>query len=103
MVDHLLASEAYGEHWARMAGLGHFADAKDTKKTVIGALGIWDWVIDAFNQDMPFDQFTIEQLASDLLPNPTEEQMLATAFHRNTMENDEGGTDNGEFRVAAVK
>ena len=50
-----------------------------------------------------FDQFTIEQLAGDLMPDPTDDQLLATAFHRNTMENDEGGTDDEEFRVAAVK
>jgi hypothetical protein len=62
-----------------------------------------DWVIDAFNQDMPLDQFTLEQLAGDLLPNPTQDQLIATAFHRNTMSNDEGGTDDEEFRVAAVK
>ena len=66
---------------------------------------IWayrDWLIAALNQDMPFDQFTIEQLAGDLLPDPTADQLLATAFHRNTMSNDEGGTDDEEFRVAAV-
>ena len=66
---------------------------------------IWryrDWVIHALNQDMPFDQFTIEQLAGDLLPNPTSDQLIATAFHRNTMSNDEGGSDNEEFRVAAA-
>ena len=67
---------------------------------------IWryrDWVIDAFNANLPYDQFTIEQLAGDLLPNATLEQQVATAFHRNTMTNTEGGTDDEEFRVAAVK
>jgi hypothetical protein len=59
-------------------------------------------VIDAFNQDMPFDRFTVEQLAGDLLHDPSDNQILATAFHRNTMNNDEGGTDDEEFRVAAV-
>ena len=66
---------------------------------------IWpfrDWVINALNADMPFDEFTIEQLAGDLLPNATQEQIIATAFHRNTMQNDEGGTDDEEYRVAAV-
>src|SRR5688500_14221937 len=66
---------------------------------------IWryrDWVIRAFNRDMPFDQFSTEQLAGDLLPNPSDDQLIATAFHRNTMNNDEGGTDDEEFRVAAV-
>ena len=55
-----------------------------------------------FNENIPFDQFTIEQLAGDLLPQPTVDQLIATAFHRNTMNNDEGGTDDEEFRVAAV-
>src|SRR5262249_5579250 len=62
-----------------------------------------DWVIDAFNANMPFDQFTREQLAGDLSPGATRGQRLATAFHRNTMTNTEGGTDDEEFRVAAVK
>ena len=66
---------------------------------------IWkyrEWIINALNSDLPFDQFTIEQLAGDLLPNPTEDQLVATAFHRNTMTNTEGGTDDEEFRVAAM-
>ena len=66
---------------------------------------IWayrDWVIKAINENMPFDQFTIEQIAGDLLPNPSEEQLIATAFHRNTMTNNEGGTQDEEFRNAAV-
>ena len=62
-----------------------------------------DWVIDALNRNLPYDQFTIEQLAGDLLPNPTLEQRMATAFHRNTMTNTEGGTDDEEFRIEAVK
>jgi len=105
VVDRLLVSSAYGEHWARMwLDLARFADTKGYEKD--RHRDVWryrDWVIDAFNRDMPFDQFTTEQLAGDLLPVPTTDQMLATAFHRNTMENDEGGTDNEEFRVAAVK
>ena len=66
---------------------------------------IWpwrDWVIQAFDRDLPFDQFTILQLAGDLIDTPNESSRLATAFHRNTMTNDEGGTQNEEFRVAAV-
>ena len=105
LVDRLLASEAFGEHWARMwLDLARYADTKGYEKD--RPRTIWryrDWVIDALNQDMPFDQFTREQLAGDLLPEPTTDQILATAFHRNTLENDEGGTDDEEFRVAAVK
>ncbi|MDA7929883.1 PSD1 and planctomycete cytochrome C domain-containing protein [Akkermansiaceae bacterium] len=104
-VDRLLASGAFGEHWARMwLDLARYADTKGYEKD--RGRNIWryrDWVIDALNADMPFDQFTTEQLAGDLLPNASLDQILATAFHRNTMENDEGGTDDEEFRVAAVK
>ena len=105
VVERLLGSDAYGEHWARMwLDLARFADTKGYEKD--RHRDVWryrDWVIDSFNRDMPFDQFTVEQLAGDMLPEPTSSQILATAFHRNTMENDEGGTDNEEFRVAAVK
>ena len=83
--------------------LARYADsagyAQDPERT------IWayrDWVIGAINSNMPFDQFTIEQLAGDMLPNATESQKIATGFHRNTMTNSEGGTDDEEFRVAAV-
>jgi len=105
VVDRLLASPDFGEHWARMwLDLARYADTKGYEKDRPRV--IWrfrDWVIEALNADMPYDQFTTEQLAGDLLPNATDDQILATAFHRNTMENDEGGTDNEEFRVAAVK
>lgn len=104
VVDELLASPGFGERWAAMwLDLARYADSKGYEKD--GPRTIWkyrDWVIDAFNRDLPFDQFTIEQLAGDLLPNPTEDQLIATAFHRNTMNNDEGGTDDEEFRMAAV-
>lgn len=103
-VDSLLASPAYGERWAAMwLDLARYADSKGYEKDV--GRTIWryrDWVIRAFNEDMPFDQFTIEQLAGDLLPKATESQLIATAFHRNTMTNTEGGTDDEEFRTAAV-
>ena len=105
LVDELLKSPAYGERWARIwLDLARYADTKGYEKDL--ARTVWryrDWVIEAFNNDMPYDQFTREQLAGDLLPNASLEQQLATAFHRNTMVNDEGGTDNEEFRVAAVK
>ncbi len=104
VVNRLLASPHYGERWTSMwLDLARYADSKGYEKD--DYRNIWkyrDWVINAFNQDMPYDQFTIEQLAGDLLPNPTEDQLIATAFHRNTMNNDEGGTDNEEYRIAAV-
>ena len=105
VVERLLGSSDFGEHWARMwLDLARYADTKGYEKD--RHRDMWryrDWVIEALNRDLPFDQFTTEQLAGDLLSEPTMEQILATAFHRNTMENDEGGTDNEEFRVAAVK
>ena len=104
LVDRLLASPHYGERWAAWwLDLARYADSKGYEKDLNRS--IWkyrDWVIHALNEDMPFDRFTIEQLAGDLLPQPAENQYIATAFHRNTMTNDEGGTVNEEFRVAAV-
>jgi mono/diheme cytochrome c family protein len=105
LIDDLLKSPRFGEHWARMwLDLARYADTKGYEKDLGRTMWPYrDWVIAAFNSDMPLDQFTLEQLAGDLLPNPTEQQVIATAFHRNTMSNDEGGTDDEEFRVAAVK
>lgn len=105
LVDELLARPQFGEHWARMwQDLARYADTKGYEKDLGRTMWPYrDWVINALNADMPLDQFTTEQLAGDLLPNPTQQQLIATAFHRNTMTNDEGGTDNEEFRVAAVK
>ncbi len=103
-VDSLLASPAFGERWATMwLDLARYADSKGYEKDI--GRTIWryrDWVIKAFNDDLPFDQFTLEQLAGDLLPDPTEAQLIATAFSRNSMTNTEGGTDDEEFRIAAV-
>ncbi len=104
LVDDLLHRPSYGEHWARKwLDLARYADsagyADDPPRT------IWayrDWVIEAINANKRFDQFTIEQLAGDLLPNPTQEQLIATAFHRNTLTNSEGGTQDEEFRNSAV-
>lgn len=103
-VDHYLSSPHFGEKWASMwMDLARYGDSQGYQKDPARNIWRWrDWVIHAFNEDMPFDQFTIEQLAGDLLPTPTDHQLLATAFHRNTMNNDEGGTDNEEFRVSAV-
>ncbi len=104
LVDSLLAQKTFGEKWATWwLDLARYADSKGYEKDM--GRSIWkyrDWVIDAFNKDMPYDQFTIEQLAGDLLPEPSTDQLIATAFHRNTMNNDEGGTDDEEFRVATV-
>ncbi len=104
VVDQLLKSPAYGERWAAMwLDLARYADTKGYERDVYR--NIWryrDYVIKAFNEDKPFDKFTIEQLAGDLLPNATNEQLIATGFHRNTMNNDEGGTVDEEFRVAAT-
>ena len=104
LVDKLLQSPAYGEHWARKwLDLARYADSAgyaDDPLRVIWAYR--DYVIRSLNANKPFDQFTIEQIAGDLLPNPTDEQLIATAFHRNTLTNNEGGTDDEEFRNVAV-
>jgi mono/diheme cytochrome c family protein len=103
-VDRLLASPHYGERWAR-----HWLDgaryADSNGYSIDSPRSMWpyrDWVINALNNDMPFDEFTIEQLAGDLLPNATIEQKVATGFHRNTQINEEGGIDLEQFRVEAV-
>ena len=104
LVDSLLASRHYGERWASVwLDLARYADTKGYERDDNRI--IWhyrDWLINAFNADMPYDQFLTEQIAGDLLPDPSDAQYIATAFHRNTMTNDEGGTDNEEFRTAAV-
>ncbi|MEO5917709.1 MAG: PSD1 and planctomycete cytochrome C domain-containing protein [Luteolibacter sp.] len=104
VVDRLLASPHFGERWASVwLDLARYSDTYGFEKDP--GRDIWpfrDWVIRAFNADMPYDEFTIEQLAGDLLPNATADQRLATAFHRNTQTNTEGGTDDEEFRMAAV-
>ncbi len=104
LVDRLLANPHYGERWGR-----HWLDqaryADSNGYSVDSERQMWpyrDWVIDAHNQDMPFDQFTIEQIAGDLLENPSKNQLIATAFHRNTLINQEGGTDAEQFRVEAA-
>ncbi|MBV9470863.1 MAG: PSD1 domain-containing protein, partial [Abitibacteriaceae bacterium] len=104
LVDRLLQSPHYGERWGR-----HWLDqaryADSNGYTVDSERAMWpyrDWVIKAINDDMPFDQFTIEQLAGDLLPKPTKLQLIATAFHRNTGINEEGGANPEQFRTEAV-
>jgi hypothetical protein len=104
LVERLLASPHYGERWARRwLDLARYADTNGYEKD--RARTIWpyrDWVIQALNDDMPFDRFTIEQIAGDMLPRATPEQIVATGFHRNTMINEEGGIDPLEFRYYAV-
>jgi hypothetical protein len=104
VVDRLLASPRFGERWAAMwLDLARYSDTYGYEKDPHRDIWPWrDWVIRAFNTDMPFDQFTIKQLAGDLLDNPTADDLLATAFHRNTQNNTEGGTDDEEFRTVAV-
>lgn len=104
LADELLASPHYGERWGR-----HWLDqaryADSNGYSIDGDRPMWpyrDWVIRAMNDDMPFDQFTIEQIAGDLLPNPTKAQLVASGFHRNTLINQEGGTDAEQFRNEEV-
>ena len=104
LVDRLLASPHFGERWGRdWLDAARYADSngytRDMPRT------IWsyrDWVVDAFNRNLPFDEFVIEQLAGDMLPNSRLDQIVATGFHRNTLINEEGGTDPEQFRIEAV-
>jgi len=95
LVDRLLASPHYGERWARpWLDLARYADSHGFEKDRPRVMWKYrDWVVDALNSDMPFDRFTIEQLAGDMLPEATREQAIASGFHRNAMTNEEGGTD----------
>ena len=98
LVDRLLASPHFGERWARpWLDLARYADSNGYEKD--DRRSIWkyrDWVINALNHDMPFDEFTVEQIAGDMLPNATEDQRIATGFNRNTQFNEEGGVDKDE-------
>ncbi len=104
LVDSLLSSSAYGERWTSMwLDLARYADTKGYESDQ--GRSIWryrDWLINAFNRDKPYNEFLTEQIAGDLLPDPDDATYIATAFHRNSLTNDEGGTDNEEFRTAAV-
>jgi mono/diheme cytochrome c family protein len=105
VVDRLLASEHFGERWARWwLDLAHYADSDGYLQDFLRPVA-WryrQWVVDAFNRDQPFDQFTIEQLAGDLLPDATISQQMGTGFLRNTLSNREGGAELEEFRVNQV-
>ena len=100
----LLEKPAYGEHWARIwLDLARYADSSGYPSDQPREIWAYrDWVVAAYNSNLPYDQFTVEQIAGDLLPDPIEDQIIATAFHRNTMTQNEGGTDDEEFRNAAV-
>lgn len=104
LVDRLLKNPHYGERWGRWwLDQARYADSNGY--SVDAPRSIWkyrDWVVNALNKDMPFDQFTIEQLAGDLLPNATDSQRVATGFHRNTPINQEGGIDPEQFRIDSV-
>lgn len=104
LVGSLLTSKQYGERWARRwLDLARYADTNGFEKD--RPRSIWpyrDWVVKALNDDMPFDQFSIKQLAGDMLPNATPEDIIATGFHRNTMLNEEGGIDPNEYRFYAM-
>jgi mono/diheme cytochrome c family protein len=105
LIDKLLASPHFGERWGRhWLDLAHYADSDGYEKDRArpDAYLYRDWVIQAINRDLPFNQFTIEQIAGDLLPGATSQQRLATAFNRQTLTNEEGGVDQEEYRVAAV-
>jgi len=105
LVDRLLTSPHFGERWGRhWLDKARYADSDGYEKDRprMNAWRYRDWVINSINADLPFDQFTIQQLAGDLLPNATDLQKLATAFNRQTLTNTEGGTDKEQWRVAAV-
>ena len=104
LIDDLMSRSQYGEHWARRwLDLARYADSNGYEKD--RPRNMWryrDWVVGALNDDMPFDQFTVEQIAGDMLPDATLEQRIATGFHRNTMLNEEGGIDPLEYRFHAM-
>ncbi|MGQ0635077.1 MAG: PSD1 and planctomycete cytochrome C domain-containing protein [Planctomycetaceae bacterium] len=103
-VERLLRSPHYGEHWGRFwLDAARYADSDGYEKDKPRlAWSYRDWVIRAFNQDLPYDQFVIEQIAGDLLPHPTQDQRVATGFLRNAMTNEEGGADPEQFRMEAM-
>ncbi|MBM3832841.1 MAG: DUF1553 domain-containing protein [Verrucomicrobia bacterium] len=104
LVDRLLDSPHYGERWGRWwLDVARYADSNGY--SIDAPRSIWryrDWVVDAINRDLPFDQFAVSQLAGDLLPGATLEQMIATGFHRNTQINQEGGIDKEQFRIDSI-
>ncbi|MFO0828154.1 MAG: PSD1 and planctomycete cytochrome C domain-containing protein [Phycisphaerales bacterium] len=104
VVDRLLASPRFGERWARVwLDLARYADTQGYEKDARRTIWAWrDWLIGALDRDMPYDEFVTRIIAGDLVPNATDDDVAASAFHRNTLTNVEGGTDDEEFRMAAV-
>ena len=106
LVERLLASPHYGERWGRhWLDLARYAESDGYENDVLrpDAFRYRDWVVGALNRDLPYDQFTIEQLAGDLLPGATDEQKIATGLHRNTLYNSASSADKEEFLTYAVK
>ena len=103
-IERLLASPHFGERWARVwLDAARYADSDGYEKDKPREMWFYrDWVIDAFNRDMPYDQFIIEQIAGDLLPNATQSNIVATGYLRNSMVNEEGGADPEQFRMEAM-
>ena len=104
VVDQLLASPRYGERWGRhWLDAARYADSDGYSHDAPRVMWQYrDWVIRAINDDLPFDQFVIEQLAGDMLPDATAAQRIATGFHRNTQINTEGGVDREQFRIDSI-
>ncbi|MFO0807606.1 MAG: DUF1549 domain-containing protein [Gemmataceae bacterium] len=104
LVDRLLASPHYGERWGRhWLDAARYADSDGYEKDMSRQVWFYrDWVVAALNRDLPYDQFVVEQIAGDLLPNPTQDQIVATGFLRNSMLNEEGGIDPEQFRMDAM-
>ncbi len=104
VVKRLLASQRFGERWAAVwLDLARYADSMGYERDPPRVMWPYrDWVIRALNADMPFDEFTVKQLAGDLLADPTLDDLIATGFHRNSQTNTEGGTDDEEFRTVSV-
>ena len=103
-VDRLLASPHYGEKWGRQwLDAARYADSDGFEKDKMRNVWFYrDWVINSLNQDKPFDKFIIEQIAGDLLPNRTQDNLIATGFLRNSMINEEGGVEPEQFRMEAM-
>ena len=103
-MDRLLASPHYGERWGRIwLDAARYADSNGYEKDAPRFVWFYrDWVINALNRDLPYNQFVIDQIAGDLLPNATQDQIVATGFLRNSMINEEGGVDPEQFRMEAM-